>query len=334
MIETLFRAYTPLLLWTGLGILSLRFLPQTLPRLLGRSLYWVGVPWQIFALARYTNFADRIEIVPIVTLSTLIIGIGLAGVAFQGLTWLKATAEGPPEAASESVMSPVAWAWIPQFSQAQKGSFVLVTVLGNTGFVGLGLLPAIISPDNMGWAIFFSLTQNVVGTYGIGVLIASYFGHNSASEQPNRWWIQLRDVLTVPTLWAFALGYLTQSISFPPIVETGVQASLLFVIPASFLLMGMRLSQLKGVKSLQIALLPSFLKVVVLPGLIAIGTTLLGLSGDPRIAMVLMAGMPSAFASLILAEEYNLDHDIAASSIALTTIGLLLMIPVWLMILQ
>ncbi|MCY7321717.1 MAG: AEC family transporter, partial [Phormidesmis sp. CAN_BIN36] len=65
-------------------------------------------------------------------------------------------------------------------------------------------------------------------------------------------------------------------------------------------------------------------------GLVALGTTLLGLSGDPRLSLVLMAGMPSAFASLILAEEYNLDRDLASSSIALSTIGLLLVIPVWL----
>jgi malate permease and related proteins len=334
MFETLVHAYTPLLLWTGLGVLTLRFLPQTLPRLLGRSLYWIGVPWQIFALARYTNFADRVEIVPIVTLSTLAIGILLAWGALQGITWLQSQPSLPESAIEGAALPTAIGTWLPPLSPAQKGSFVLVTVLGNTGFVGLGLLPAIISPEHMGWAIFFSMTQNVVGTYGIGVLIASYFGHPGASEQPNRWWIQLRDILTVPTLWAFVIGYLTQSLSFPPLAETVCHASLLFVIPASFLLMGMRLSQLEGIKSLQSALIPSFLKVVVLPGTIAIATTLLGLSGDPRLALVLMAGMPSAFASLILAEEYNLDHDISASSIALTTIGLLLMIPIWLAILQ
>jgi len=45
-----------------------------------------------------------------------------------------------------------------------------------------------------------------------------------------------------------------------------------------------------------------------------------------------MAGMPSAFASLILAEEYDMNRDLAASSIALSTIVLLFMIPVWLWI--
>lgn len=67
-----------------------------------------------------------------------------------------------------------------------------------------------------------------------------------------------------------------------------------------------------------------------LPSLVAVGTTLLGLSGDPRLSLVLMAGMPSAFASLILAEEYNLDRNLASSSIALSTIGLLFVIHLWL----
>jgi len=40
--------------------------------------------------------------------------------------------------------------------------------------------------------------------------------------------------------------------------------------------------------------------------------------------------MPSAVASLILAEEYTLDRDSASSSIALSTIGLLSIIPLWL----
>jgi predicted permease len=42
--------------------------------------------------------------------------------------------------------------------------------------------------------------------------------------------------------------------------------------------------------------------------------------------------MPSAFASLILAEEYDMNRDLPASSIALSTLVLLFMIPVWLWI--
>ncbi len=323
MVETLLHAYTPLIFWTGLGILSFRFVPQTLPHLLGRSLYWVGVPWQIFALARQTDFSHQAGLAPAVTLATLGTGLILAWSALQALSfWLKQDGFQEHEDQGKQLRS-----WLPPLDRPQQGTFVIASMLGNTGFVGLGIIPALLNAGDMSWAIFFSVTQNLVGTYGIGVLIASYYGR---SAQPNHWWLLLRDVLLVPSLWAFTIGYLTQSIPFLDLAELAIDSSLLFVIPASFLLMGMRLSQLQGWKSLRTALIPVTLKIMVLPSLVALGTTFLGLSGDSRLSLVLMAGMPSAFASLILAEEYNLDRDLASSSIALSTIGLLLVIPLWL----
>ena len=323
MIETLLHAYTPLLFWTGLGILSFRFVPQTLPRLMGRSLYWVGIPWQIFSLARQTDFSHQVGLVPVVTLATLGTGLILAWSVLRMLSfWLQQDGFQAHEEPGKQLRS-----WLPPLDRPHQGTFAIASTLGNTGFVGLGIIPALLSAGDMSWAIFFSVTHNLVGTYGVGVLIASYYGR---SAQTNHWWLLGRDVLLVPTLWAFTIGYFTQSIPFPDSAELVINSSPLFVIPASFLLMGMRLSQLQGWKSLRTALIPVTLKIVVLPGLVALGTTLLGLSGDPRLSLVLMAGMPSAFASLILAEEYDLDRDLASSSIALSTIGLLLVIPVWL----
>ncbi len=323
MIETLLQAYTPLIFWTGLGILSFRFVPQTLPRLMGRSLYWVGIPWQIFALARQIDLSQQVGLVPAVTLGTLGTGLLLAWLVLQALGfWLKQDGFQAHEEKGKWLRS-----WLPELDRSQQGTFAIASTLGNTGFVGLGVIPALLHAGDMSWAIFFSVTHNLIGTYGVGVLIASYYGR---SDQPNHWWLLLRDLLLVPTLWAFTIGYFTRSIPFPDPAELIIGSSLLFVVPASFLLMGMRLSQLQGWTSLRTALIPVTLKIVILPSLVALGTTLLGLSGDPRLSLVLMSGMPSAFASLILAEEYNLDRDLASSSIALSTIGLLLVIPVWL----
>jgi predicted permease len=365
MIETLFHAYTPLIVWTGLGILSFRFLPENFPRLLGRSLYWVGVPWQILALARQTDFSHRVELAPAITIATLGTGLLLAWLTLQILLTLKKdavihekqqtsliplakciTPKGeqiiednpsallskrnevlPPREAERSSPSSLLNSWIPPLDRPHQGTLIIASMLGNTGFVGLGIIPALLTTGDMSWAVFFSITQNLIGTYGVGVLVASHYGR---PEQPNHLWRLLRDLITVPSLWAFAIGYSTQSIPLITWLERVIDSSLLFVVPASFLLMGMRLSQLQGFQSLKVALLPVILKVILLPGLVGIGTTLLGLSGDPRLSLVLMAGMPSAFASLILAEEYDLDHDLAASSIALSTIVLLMMIPLWL----
>ena len=344
MADTLFDAYLPLVLWTGLGLIAFRFVPQAFPRFLGRLLYWVGVPWQILALARQTDYDQKTGLAPAVTIAGLVLGLVLAWLSLQAYQrWLRRSkAKALQQPQSPTTLGLPASAAIESFpaalstesttvglSRPQRGSFILAATIGNTGFIGLGLVPALISQPYLGWAVFYSVTHNIVGTYGVGVFLASYYGR---SHQQSHWLVQFRDVLSVPSLWAFALGSLTRSIALPNVIEQGLHASLWFVIPGAFLLMGMRLSQLHGWQSLQAALLPTVLKMLMLPLAVGLGTTLLGLSGDARLALVLMSGMPSAFAGLILAEEYELDRELIASSIALTTIALLFTIPLWLLL--
>ena len=320
MVDTLIHAYTPLIVWVTVGILLLRILPAETPYWLGRALYWFGVPWQIFDLSRHSKISGEIGLAPAITVGTLSVGLLMAWVALQALEFVKHRYE------SQKVTLPLL---LPTYDHSQYGPFIIAAMLGNTGFVGLGILPTILEPSAFSWAVFFSLTQNIIGTYFIGVLIASHFGERKGSDSG---WILARDILTVPSLWACGLGYLSRGTVFPVNVETFASSSLIFVVPISFLLMGLRLAQINGWKSLRNAVVPVGLKMVVLPAFVGVGTSFLGLTGDVRLGLVLMAGMPSAFASLILAEEYDMNRDLAASSIALSTIVLLFMIPVWLWI--
>lgn len=313
MTETLLQSYFPLFLWTGLGLFLMRLLPVSLPRLLGRSLYWVGVPLEILALARQTDFSAQVGLAPLLTVGTLLIGLTIAWLSLQVLIRSSSSHQ---ETNAEH----------PWSDSARRGSFLIASMLGNTGFVGLAIAPSFVAPEYLGWLVCYSVTQNVIGTYGTGVFLASYYGRKSAHS----FWAQLRDVLSVPSLWAFTFGFLTRSVPFPPILESGLTASVWLVIPAALLLMGMRLRQLQGWKTLQLALVPTAIKTIVLPGLLGLATLILGLPADARLALVLMAGMPSAFAGLILAEEYEIDRPLIASSIVLTTIASLVMIPVWL----
>lgn len=342
MADTLFDAYLPLVLWTGLGLIAFRFVPRALPRLLGRALYWVGIPWQILSLARQTDYTNSIGLAPVVTIVGLLLGLILAWLSLQAYQrWLSQPVQPTvlPAPETQGLTDAIAIDSLAAtrpietvttgLSRSQRGSFILAAMIGNTGFIGLGLVPALISQPYLGWAVFYSVTHNIIGTYGIGVFLASYYGR---SQLQSHWWVQLRDVLSVPSLWAFAIGSLTRSIPLPNAIEQGLHASLWFVIPGAFLLMGMRLSQLHGWHSLQLALLPTVLKMLVLPLAIGLGTTMLGISGDARLTLVLMSGMPSAFAGLILAEEYDLDRELIASSIALSTIALLFTIPLWVVV--
>jgi len=377
MVDPLLHAYVPLVLWTGLGLLLVPWLPESLPRLLGRGLYWVGVPLQIFTLAHQGNFSEQITLVPAIALWNLLVGLLLASMALWLLDRrssrakaLTLPAEPSPvvatgalgEAESEACptvpdISPTFWNHGPR-----RGAFVVSSIIGNTGFVGLAVVPTFIADPYQGWVVLYSVVNNVLGTYGVGVLLASFYGRFPEAEQGrspsllprslNRvrdllgipanhapclmakvispWLTILRDVLTVPSLWAFGVGFLSRSWAFAEGIEMGLRASLWVVIPAALLLMGIRLRQIKGWQGLRLGAIPTMIKTVGLPLAIGGTTLLLHLPAQPRLAMVLMAGMPAAFAGLILAEEYDLDRELIASSIVVSTTALFVTLPLWL----
>jgi malate permease and related proteins len=307
MPESLIQAYTPLFFWTGLGFLIVRFLPESFPKLLGRTLYWVGVPCEIFALARQTGDLSTTKIAPLITVAAILLGLLLGAVSLYFCR--RATA-------------------LPRLENPSlQGSWLLCSMLGNTGFIGLSVVPFLVDKESLSWAVFYSVTQNVMGTYGFGVLVASYYGRQLGTSRP--WWELIKDLVTVPSLWGFLLGFTTRNNVFPETVETALHGSVMVVIAGAFILMGIRLSQIEGWQSLKLAAIPAVLKTVVMPGALGLGTLLIEMPSQGRLALVVMAGVPSAFAGLILSEEYNLDRDLAASSIINSTVIFLLMIPVW-----
>lgn len=345
MRDSLIQAYLPLMIWTGLGIVLGQFAPVALPRWLGRALYWVGIPLEIFALARQTHFAQNTGLAPLYTVIALGLGLGLALAGLALVRWIAsapntaavldgdglvqgiALAPPVPEAVDlQPWVSPSAMTWA---DRPRQGSFVLASMLSNTGFVGLAIVPTLVSGPYLGWAVFYSVTQNVVGTYGLGVYLASWFGRGTHAQSR---WQQLHDVVTVPSLWAFGLGTASQRWLWPSLVEDALHQSVWLVIPVALVLMGLRLSHLQGWSSLKLALVPAVLKVLVLPAVLGAVALKAGLPRDAVLVLVLMSGMPSAFAGLILAEEYELDSELAAASIALSTGGLLLTIPLWLIV--
>lgn len=332
-------------LWTSLGLFLFRFLPDSFPKYLGRALYWIGVPLQVLVLARHSNLSEAPWLPSVVTLTVLLLGLGLALLSLQGLKSVIALLPNliKQRANTHQVfesrlgkllsiklginsLSTFFQRILPPHRSGQ-GSFVLASMLGNTGFVGLAIAPSFVNQAYLGWVVIYGVANNILGSYGLGVVLASHFGE---SQEKQDWLTKLRVLLCVPTLWAFGIGCLSRPIQFTHFIEVGLNDLLWAVIPSSFLLIGMQLSKLKGgVKGLQAALLPSAIKMLALPCLAGIGLMLLKVPGDARLPLVLMAGMPTAFANLILAEEYDLDRQLAAGCILISTLGLPIAIPLW-----
>ena len=67
------------ILWSVFGVIIYRekIVNADIPRLLGRALYWIGVPLQIFFLARQANFEQIAWLPPVVTDTGAIVGFSI-----------------------------------------------------------------------------------------------------------------------------------------------------------------------------------------------------------------------------------------------------------------
>lgn len=314
MVDSLFHAYTPLLTWIGLGILLFRFIPVSFSTRLGRTLYWVGVPVQSFIFGHQTRLCSETRLIPLLVIEASVLSISLALISWW--VWQKFDHQNTEVPQKE---------WQTSLARSQKASFILAALLGNTGFIGMTLAEVLIDPVYLNWAVLYNVSNTI--TYSLAVFIASHFVQRGTQ---NFWWIPLRDVLAVPSQWAFVVGLVTQDVELPLIVQSGLEVIMWVVFASALLLLGLRLGSIKGWSSLELAVIPAALKVLVVPGLIGLSATSLGLTGEPRLVLVLMSGVPTGLATLILAEVYDLDRELLTSSITLTLVGLLLVLPLWL----
>jgi predicted permease len=293
--------YAPLIGWTVAGLLFLRFVPDVVPRLMGRSLYWVGVPVQILAFTLRTELDRSLWLVPAVVVAALIVSVALG------------------------------WGFAWRLPSDEKASFLIAAAIGNTGFVGLAIAPSLISDAYLGWVILFAVAHNIIGSYGFGVAIASIYGKQ---DERKSWLGHLRSVLKTPSIWTFALGLYLQinQIELIKPIDDGLQLGAQVVIPIALILIGIRFRQIKHWQGFWQALPAVAIKLVLMPLLVGAGATWLGLIGMPRLALVIMAGMPTAFAGVILAEEYNFNSSLLVLSIVISSVGVLFTIPLWLLI--
>lgn len=317
-LEPLWKLYLPLVGWVGLG-LSLGYrLPPLVPLLLGKFLFWVGVPLSIMAFLRQADLSASVWIAPAAAWIAIGFGFGLGWGWIQIQIYLNQSF--PPHS--------LAWLhWISSDrlqSSASQGSFLLSSMVGNTGYLGYPISLALVGTQLFGWAVFYDTLGSALGSYGLGVILAAHFGNAGTQTQ---WW----SILTRnPALWSFGLGLGLRTVPLPEPAEQGIQTVAWMIVALSLLLLGMRLSQLNSWQNLQLAAISLSIKMVIVPLIIGVGLSQIGITGLPRLAIVLQAAMPPAFATLILTEAYDLDRDFAVTALALGSILLLLLLPLWL----
>lgn len=250
----------------------------------------------------------------------------LRGIDLSGLLWVA------PLVAWIAIFLGIGFAWIwirlqrskILWQRSTQGSFLLTSMVGNTGYLGYPVVLALVGPDQFAWALFYDLLGTTLGAYGLGVGIAAWYGIGSQNK-----WSFLGQLLRNPPLWSLLLGLGLHSVTLPAIADQLLQQLAWCMIGLSLILLGMRLGQLSSWQSFSKAVSSLSIKMLLVPLLVGAGLTMVGVEGPVRLALVLQMAMPPAFATLVITEVYHLDHDLTVTALAAGSLGLLGTLPLW-----
>ncbi|MEH1871567.1 AEC family transporter [Nostoc sp.] len=285
------------------GFILGRKLPVTVPTRLGQFLFWVGVPISIVSFLRQSSLSGQIWIAPAFAYLAILLGAFLAWLGIKAQAYFRNTVPLPPT----------------------QASLILAAMLGNTGYLGFPIALAMVGKEHFAWALFYDLLGSFPGTYGLGVFLAARFGGGVQNH-----WQTARAILINPALWGFGFGLLFRQVTIPTVAELCLEKFAWSSVALSLVLIGMRLALLKSWRSLPQVGMSLGIKMLVVPLILGSILPLFGITGAIAKVIVLQMSMPPAFATLVIAEAFNLDRDLAVTALAAGAILLLLTLPVWL----
>jgi hypothetical protein len=177
----------------------------------------------------------------------------------------------------------------------------------NSGFIGYPLAFFVFGKAGLGKAIIYDVV-NAILIFTVGLYIAS--------QGKDRW-----QVLKLPFIYAALAGIMLSlnRITIPQYIYSPLSLIAGTTIPLALFMLGCRLTQIKIV-SWKLPLLASVLRLLggFMLGLLAV--FLFRLHGVSAKTVILVSSLSSAVTTAALAEEYNADPDLVASTIALSTV--------------
>jgi len=294
----LIKLYVTLIVCIGLGWGISAYLRQAWLHGVGQFLFWVGMPVSVL------GFVLNVRLDWSVWWAGLVAVLAFCGAWGLGALWLAG--------------------WGQHWPSPRRGSFLLTSMVGNTGYVGYPVCLFLLGSTYFAWAVVFDLTNTLSGSYGLGVWLAARLGERSA-----RPWLA---VVKNPMLWAAVLALMLYPVPRPAWLNGGLKTLAWGVVVMALVLTGVRLGQIRQWGKLKAVWVSLGIKMLVIPLLVGLVLQLFPLANPLRLTLVLQSGMPPALATLVLTEAYGLEPGLTVSAIGLGLGLLLVTLPLWMLL--
>jgi len=286
-----------LVIGLGYGLARRRFLSRTMIEELNRLLFWVCLP----ALIVHS----------LATVSRIPSGTGTTFLTFTSATLIVT--------ALSALLSK-----LMRLEPSRGGAFVQAAFRGNLAYAGIPIIlfslqdqPKEMVAETLAMTIFvFAPTMLVYNAVSVVALVASHqLGQGGLI--PGMLNKMARNPLILAALAGIALFLLPWQ---PPrFILNSLDLIAQLSAPASLFCVGGAMAQVSMRGRIRTAAIAALLKVVILP-LTAWGLAeIAGLTGPPRLVLLVLSACPTAVASYILAKELNGDEALAAGAIVVST---------------
>ncbi|MBL1321792.1 MAG: AEC family transporter [Methylophaga sp.] len=210
-------------------------------------------------------------------------------------------------------------------SKKQTGTLLLAAAFPNATYLGLPVLNQVIGEHSLAIVLQYDLFACTPILLSFGMLLAHHYGDNETEVHP------LRELVKIPPLWAVALGVTLNlsGVEQPEFLNANLSILASAVVPLMMIVLGMSIRW----DSLRLRFLP-LLSIVAAITLIIVPLSVFGLSHVIDLAeqliipVTLIAAMPTMIFGIVICERYQLDSELYAAAVTLTTITSLLTLTV------
>lgn len=222
-----------------------------------------------------------------------------------------------------SALLPIAIAWVVMaasviivlvlqrllgWSREITACLLLLMPLGNTGFVGIPLIKALVGSEGVAYAILYDQFGTFLALNTIGVAIAAAYSGRSQSALAI-----VKKIISFPPFISLIVAFVLLPFNYPLWLDTGLGWIAATLVPVVMVAVGLNWRLQLEAGLLQPFAVGLVLLLVAKPAFAWLLLWLMGREGLVAQVIVLEAGMPAMISAGVLAISYNLAPRLAAS---------------------
>lgn len=208
-----------------------------------------------------------------------------------------------------------------KLSKEDRGIFPLLALLPNSAFLGFPLISALFGEKGMLYAVIFNIIWQVAA-FTLGTASLSKSGKADLKEL-------IKSPATVASLLAIFL-YISP-IRLPNVMVDTLNTVGSMCLPLSLFVVGGGLANIHiaDIFSKKSAYMASFLRLIIMPGLIFIALFLI--KANPLIiaTATILSATPVGSLTVVMAEKYGAPKNVAVTAVVQSTALSLIFLPLW-----